>query len=114
MAVGFLLCRSTLRVLFPTACLLLAVASGVDAAAAEAAGEGGLPWEGPLNQIADSISGPVARAVALLAVVGMTFAMFSGAGGGAMRTLLGLGLALAVCASASSWALPLFGFGAAL
>ena len=33
-----------------------------------ASGGGGLPWEGPLQQIQESITGPVAAAIALVAV----------------------------------------------
>ena len=33
-----------------------------------ASGGGGLPWEGPLQQIQESITGPVAAAIALAAV----------------------------------------------
>lgn len=33
-----------------------------------AGGGGGLPWEGPLEQIQESITGPVAMAIALIAV----------------------------------------------
>ena len=33
-----------------------------------ASGGGGLPWEGPLQQIQESITGPVAAAIALSAV----------------------------------------------
>lgn len=33
-----------------------------------AGGGGGLPWEGPLQQIQQSITGPVAMAIALIAV----------------------------------------------
>lgn len=33
-----------------------------------AGGGGGLPWEGPLEQIQESITGPVAMAVALIAI----------------------------------------------
>ncbi|MCO0638329.1 TrbC/VirB2 family protein, partial [Lutimaribacter sp. EGI FJ00014] len=33
-----------------------------------ASGGGGLPWEGPLEQIQESITGPVAGAIALAAV----------------------------------------------
>ncbi|MCO5966108.1 TrbC/VirB2 family protein [Sinorhizobium meliloti] len=38
------------------------------APALASAGGGGLPWEGPLQQIQESITGPVAGAIALAAV----------------------------------------------
>ena len=41
----------------------------VRAAHASSAGGGGLPWEGPLKRIADSLTGPVALAISLIAFV---------------------------------------------
>lgn len=38
-------------------------------AAADGGGSGGLPWEGPLKKIRDSISGPVAFGIALLGII---------------------------------------------
>jgi len=39
-----------------------------DAYAAAAGGAGGLPWEGPLQRIGDSLAGPVAFAMSLAGV----------------------------------------------
>jgi type IV secretion system protein VirB2 len=50
--------------LFTTAILLLQTSS----AWAGAAG-GGLPWEAPLQRVADSLTGPVALAVSLIALM---------------------------------------------
>ena len=41
--------------------------SMIGAAKASSAGGGGLPWEGPLKKIADSLTGPVALAISLIA-----------------------------------------------
>ena len=41
----------------------------VQAAHAAGAGGGGLPWEAPLKRIADSLTGPVALAISLIAFV---------------------------------------------
>jgi type IV secretion system protein VirB2 len=45
------------------------------ATSAHAAGSG-MPWEGPLEQVVDSITGPVARAAGVIAIViaGVTIA----------------------------------------
>ena len=44
------------------------VLASVAPALASSGGGGGLPWEGPLQQIQQSITGPVAGAIALAAV----------------------------------------------
>ncbi len=41
----------------------------VQLAHASSAGGGGLPWEAPLKRIADSLTGPVALAISLIAFV---------------------------------------------
>ena len=48
--------------------LALLAFSALCAQPALASGGGGLPWEGPLQQIQQSITGPVAAAIALAAV----------------------------------------------
>ncbi|MFG1365873.1 TrbC/VirB2 family protein [Xanthobacter versatilis] len=48
--------------------VLLALTLGFQVEPALAAGGGGLPWEGPLQQIQQSITGPVAGFIALAAV----------------------------------------------
>ena len=70
----------------------------------------GMPWEGPLEQIVDSITGPVARAAAVIAIViaGVTI-MFS-EGGGGVRKLAFVGLGIAIMFAAISYFLDFFGF----
>ena len=62
----------------------LAVAAALAAIAAPAYAAGsGMPWETPLQSVVDSITGPVARAAAVIAIVlaGITI-IFSEGGGG--------------------------------
>jgi type IV secretory pathway VirB2 component (pilin) len=70
----------------------------------------GMPWETPLQSILDSITGPVAKAVAILAIVltGLGFAM--GETGGTMRRLCGIVFGVAIAFAASQWGMTLFGF----
>lgn len=84
------------------------------ASAAGATGGNAMPWEAPLNAIADSLSGPVARAIAIIAIVAFGATLALGVGGGALRTVLSVGAGLSIAAAAVSWGLPLFGFGLAL
>ena len=69
----------------------------------------GMPWEEPLNQITDSLTGPVARSVGLiaLAVTGLTLAM--GEAGGLFRRLVQLVFGLSIAFSAATWGMGLFG-----
>lgn len=100
-------CRTLRRTPHEQAVLLLALACA--AAPAYAAGSG-MPWEGPLEQIVDSITGPVARAAGVIAVVlvGITIAFSEGGSGVRKLAYVGLGLCLAFWAA--SGALELFGF----
>lgn len=71
----------------------------------------GLPWEGPIQRILDSISGPVAKAIGVLAIVLTGLGLAFGEGGGLMRKILGVVFGLSIAFSASSFGLSFFGFG---
>ena len=62
----------TLRALVRAA-TLGATAVLVSGAAHAATAGGGMPWEGPLTAVLDSITGPVARIVAILIIVAGAF-----------------------------------------
>lgn len=76
---------------------------------AHAAGSG-LPWEGPLQRILDSIAGPVAKVVGVIAIVVTGLGLAFGEGGGLMRKILSIVFGLSIAFSASSFALSFFGF----
>lgn len=78
-------------------------------APAHAAGSG-MPWEGPLEQIVDSITGPVARAAAVIAIVIAGVTIIFSEGGGGVRKLAFVGLGIAVMFAAVSFFLDFFGF----
>lgn len=67
---------------------VLSTLASVSSAPAWAAG-GGMPWEGPLSQVAASITGPVAGSIIAIAIVasGLTMAFAAGQG---MRTFAGI------------------------
>jgi type IV secretory pathway VirB2 component (pilin) len=79
------------------------------AAPAYAAGSG-MPWEGPLEQIVDSITGPVARAAAVIAIVLAGITIIFSEGGGGVRKLAFVGLGIAIMFAAVSFFLDFFGF----
>jgi type IV secretion system protein VirB2 len=73
------------------------------------ASSSGMPWEDPLDQITESLTGPVARSVGLiaLAVTGLTLAM--GEAGGIFRKLVQVVFGLSIAFSAATWGMSLFG-----
>jgi len=79
------------------------------AAPAYAAGSG-MPWEGPLQQIVDSITGPVARAAAVIAIVIAGITIIFSEGGGGVRKLAFVGLGIAIMFAAVSFFMDFFGF----
>jgi type IV secretion system protein VirB2 len=88
-----------------------AVAAVISVFAAPAFASGsGMPWEGPLEQIVDSITGPVARAAAVIAIVIAGVTIIFSEGGGGVRKLAFVGLGIAVMFAAVSFFLDFFGF----
>ncbi|RYD99928.1 MAG: conjugal transfer protein TrbC [Sphingomonadales bacterium] len=83
-------------------------------AAHAATGGGGMPWEGPLTAVMDSITGPVARIIAILIVVATGFTLAFGDVGQGFKKLLQILFGLAIAFAAASFFLPLVGGGGAL
>ena len=79
-------------------------------AAAWAAGSN-MPWEQPLNQILQSVEGPVAKimAVIIIIVTGLTLAFGDTSGG--FRRLIQIVFGLSIAFAASSFFLSFFSFG---
>src|SRR5437764_2001899 len=79
------------------------------ASSAYAAGTG-MPWETPLQNVLDSITGPVAKAAGIIAIViaGLGFAF--GESGGLMRKVMGIVFGLAIAFAAAQWGMTFFGF----
>lgn len=77
---------------------------------AHAAGTG-MPWEQPLQQVLDSVQGPVAKIVAVIIIIvtGLTLAFGETAGG--FRRLIQIIFGLSIAFAASSFFLSFFSFG---
>ena len=90
--------------------MMSASVAAVLAAPAHAAGSG-MPWEGPLDQILQSIEGPVARIVAVIIITltGLTLAFGETSGG--MRKLIQIVFGLSIAFAATSFFLTFFSFG---
>lgn len=74
------------------------------------AAETGLPWEGPLEKILASLTGPVAKVLGVIAIVIAGFGIAFGESGGAMRRIFQIVLGLSIAFTASSLVVSLFGF----
>jgi len=79
-------------------------------AQAQAAGSG-MPWEEPLQQILDSVEGPVAKIIAVIIIIvtGLTLAFGETSGGS--RKLIQIVFGLSIAFAASSFFLSFFSFG---
>lgn len=74
------------------------------------AAETGLPWEGPLEKILASLTGPVAKVLGVIAIVLAGFGIAFGESGGVMRRIFQIVLGLSIAFTASSLIVSLFGF----
>jgi len=97
-------CRST---------FLIGVGLGIAlsiASHANAAGSG-MPWEEPLQQVLESVQGPVAKIIAVIIIIvtGLTLAFRETAGG--FRRLIQIIFGLSIAFAASSFFLSFFSFG---
>ena len=94
---------------------LMMTASTIDmsvamAPAAHASGSS-MPWEQPLQQILQSIEGPVAKIIAVIIIIvtGLTLAFGDTSGG--FRRLIQIVFGLSIAFAASSFFLSFFSFG---
>ncbi len=94
-------------------CIVLAASVGAQmlvSGPACAAGSN-MPWEQPLNQILQSIQGPVAKILAVIIIIttGLTLAFGDTSGG--FRRLIQIVFGLSIAFAASSFFLSFFSFG---
>ena len=99
--------RSHNRLLLTGAAIGLALTL---ATTVQAAGSG-MPWEEPLQQVLESVQGPVAKIVAVIIIIvtGLTLAFGETAGG--FRRLIQIVFGLSIAFAASSFFLSFFSFG---
>ena len=70
-----------------------------------------MPWEGPLDQILQSIEGPVARIAAVIVIIMTGLALAFGESSGGMRKLIQIVFGLSIAFAATSFFLAFFSFG---
>jgi len=80
------------------------------AAPAVAAGSN-MPWEQPLQQILQSIEGPVSKIVAVIIIIATGLALAFGDTSGGFRRLIQVVFGLSIAFAASSFFLSFFSFG---
>ena len=88
--------------MFATACL--------SAGIARAAGSN-MPWEQPLNQILQSVEGPVAKIIAVIIIIVTGLSLAFGDTSGGFRRLIQIVFGLSIAFAASSFFLSFFSFG---
>lgn len=90
--------------------LLYATAAGLVLSGAARAAGSGMPWEGPLQSVLDSIEGPVARIVAVIVIIitGLTLAFGETSGG--FRRLIQIVFGLSIAFAATSFFLAFFSY----
>jgi type IV secretion system protein VirB2 len=85
---------------------IMALAAG----AAHAAGSN-MPWEQPLQQILDSVQGPVAKVIAVMIIIVTGLSLAFGETSGGFRRLIQIVFGLSIAFAASSFFLSFFSFG---
>ena len=80
------------------------------ATTAQAAGSG-MPWEEPLQQVLESVQGPVAKIVAVIVIITTGLTLAFGESSGGFRRLIQIVFGLSIAFAASSFFLSFFSFG---
>jgi type IV secretion system protein VirB2 len=99
-----------MRRIFSRGLFAATAACGLTLAGPALAGGSGMPWEGPLQKIVDSVTGPVVQAAAVVAVVLFGAGIAMSESGSSMRRGLGILFGLSIAFAASTFFLSFFGF----
>jgi type IV secretion system protein TrbC len=70
-----------------------------------------MPWEQPLNQILQSVEGPVAKILAVIVIIVTGLSLAFGDTSGGFRRLIQIVFGLSIAFAASSFFLSFFSFG---
>ena len=70
-----------------------------------------MPWEQPLNQILQSVEGPVAKIIAVIIIIVTGLSLAFGDTSGGFRRLIQIVFGLSIAFTASSFFLSFFSFG---
>ncbi|MCF1467566.1 conjugal transfer protein TrbC [Agrobacterium vitis] len=106
-SVSSVLRRTHSRLIYSTAIASIALLMAVPAHASGSS----MPWEEPLQQILESIEGPVAKIVAVIIIIATGLALAFGDTSGGFRKLIQIVFGLSIAFAASSFFLSFFSFG---
>ena len=98
-----------LRLLSLASAASIAASSLLLSGAAYAAGSG-MPWEQPLQQVLESVQGPVAKIVAVIIIITTGLTLAFGETSGGFRRLIQIVFGLSIAFAASSFFLSFFSF----
>jgi type IV secretion system protein TrbC len=88
----------------------IAALAAIVATSASASGSG-MPWEEPLQQVLESVQGPVAKIVAVIIIITTGLTLAFGESSGGFRRLIQIVFGLSIAFAASSFFLSFFSFG---
>jgi len=91
--------------------IVLAVAGLFVATGPALAAGSNMPWEQPLQQILQSIEGPVTKIIAVIIIIVTGLSLAFGDAGGGFRRLIQIVFGLSIAFAASSFFLSFFSFG---
>ena len=88
----------------------IAICAGFCLAANAHAAGSGMPWEEPLQQVLESVQGPVAKIVAVIIIITTGLTLAFGETSGGFRRLIQIVFGLSIAFAASSFFLSFFSF----
>jgi type IV secretion system protein TrbC len=100
-----------LRAIATTALITLAAVLATLLCAPAGAAGSNMPWEQPLNQILQSVEGPVAKIMAVIIIIVTGLSLAFGDTSGGFRRLIQIVFGLSIAFAASSFFLSFFSFG---
>jgi type IV secretion system protein VirB2 len=89
--------------------LVVAISFALVASNAHAAGAG-MPWETPLNAILNSITGPVAKILSVIAITATGLGIAFGESGTGMKKMLWVVMGISIAFGATSFFLTFFNY----
>ncbi len=86
------------------------IVSSLAAASPAFAAGTGMPWETPISQFLNSVTGPVLKAVVICVIMSVGIAFAVSEHGSTLRKLLGIAFGVSIACGAGQWGITFFGF----